>query len=178
MIPFEKGTGRDSTMLSLFRFLRGNYSPLRLFIEKPNLDWISTYLCVASVALLFAFHVTHKFDSLYSSLLAMTLLVAFYKVGNHQFYITLFLLQVFTIAHNYRAIVFSECRLTSTFIFIVWIALASILFVVSNEYRQANLKELIGLPTFVLSLWMIVDMSRNAFLLADNGNSHLGVVQG
>jgi hypothetical protein len=78
---------RPSARHSIFRFLRGEYSPLRLFTDNPNVDFMSFPLIVLLGGILFLLHLKHNFEISAISLLTLTGVLLLYKVGHSQFQI-------------------------------------------------------------------------------------------
>jgi len=85
--PLLYGEERPSVRHSVFRFLRGEYSPLRLFTDNPNVDFMSTPLIVLFGGILFLLHLRHNFETTAISLLTLTGVLLLYKVGHSQFQI-------------------------------------------------------------------------------------------
>ncbi len=162
------GYERPSKMLSIFRFLRGQFSPLRLFVDNPNLDWLSVYLCFVSVSVFFFLHIKHGLEGILSSIIAMAILLNLYKVGHHQFYITLVILIVLWISLDYKKIMDTGFELTSVFTFIIWISFVSFLYMLTKGCRGNSWREILGLPTFILSGWMLINLIRYSFKVLGN----------
>jgi hypothetical protein len=166
--PLQMGYDRQSKMLSIFSFLRGRASPLRLFTDNPNLDWLSVYLCVASVFAFFFIHIKYGFEGILSSIIAMVILLTLYKVGHHQFYITLVMLIILWISLDYKKIMDTGFELTSVFTFIIWLSFVSFLYMLTWGYSETGWREILGLPTFILSGWMLIDLIRYSLNVAAN----------
>ncbi|KAA3663511.1 MAG: DUF2029 domain-containing protein [Chloroflexi bacterium] len=154
-LPFQWAAERHSKILSIYRFLRGEFSPLRIVVENPNLDGLSVYLSITAVSIFFLIHVMYRFDSFVSSIISLGLLLMFYKVGHHQFYITLILLIMLWIGLEYEHIASANATLTPFFIFTIWIAFVSFLYILTDGYEGTNFREILGLPTFGFIGWML-----------------------
>ena len=90
--PFTFNARRPSTLLSVFSFLRGAYSPLRLWTPEPDVDWLSLPSTAVAILTVLALSMVRRIDLPSASLAAMTATLACYKVGNTQYQMTLFLL--------------------------------------------------------------------------------------
>ncbi len=90
--PLTFGVERPSKFLSVFAFLRGPYSLLRLWIPEPNVDWLSLPLMAVVILTILAISLARRIDLPSASLAAMTATLACYKVGHTQYQMTLFLL--------------------------------------------------------------------------------------
>jgi len=98
----------------------------------------------------------------------------FFKVGHHQFYITLVMLFILWIGLDYRRIYNAGFSLLPVFTFILWISFMSFLYLLTNEYVGTGWKigwrEIIGLPTFLVSGWLAISLIKYSFRLADQNN--------
>ena len=157
LTPFTYAVERRSSLLSVFYFLRGSRSPLLGLSPSPDVDWLSGYLTVASLALLLAFHVRFRLTASFSSALAAVILFAFYKVGHFQFYVTPLLLLV----HWYFREAWDEAksppRLPALAAYVAWFALVPLAFRQMGHFKGAwgDVREWIGLPSFLLQAWLI-----------------------
>jgi len=147
---------RKSKVLSIFRFFRGDASPLRLIMNNPNIDWLSIYLCLASLVIFYAISIKYRFNNILSSITAFLLLLTFYKVGHLQFYITPVLLLLLWVSLDYGKIVRIRFVLTSVYLFIIWISFVSFLYIISSKLREARWREILGLPNFLISAFLII----------------------
>jgi Glycosyltransferase family 87 len=160
LAPFAYAVERRSSLLSVFYFLRGSRSPLRVLSPSPDLDWLSGYLVLASLALLLASHVRWRLSASFSSALAAVMLFAFYKVGHFQFYVTPLLLLV----HWYFREAWDEAesppRLRALAAYVAWFALVPLAFRQMDHFKGAwgEVREWIGLPSFVIQAWLIASL--------------------
>jgi hypothetical protein len=102
--PFRFGTRRGSTLLSIFRFLRGGASPLGRFVGAHGLDaW--SLPCLATAGLLvFLICQRRRTDPATSALAAVLTTLLFYQVGFPQYQMVLFLLMAFWLGRNAPAL--------------------------------------------------------------------------
>lgn len=164
--PFQMAGERPSKILSIFRFLRGELSPLRVVVDHPDLDWMSVYFSILSVLIFFFAHIKYGLKRVLSSIIALGFLLMFYKVGHHQFYITLIMLIVLWISSDYKQIVDASVDLTAVYIFIIWIAFVSFLYVLTEGYAGTNWREIFGLPTFIITGWMLFSLCQYSWKTA------------
>jgi len=158
--PFTYAAERRSSLLSFFYFLRGNRSPLRWLGPSPDLDWLSGYLTVASLAVLLAFHVRSRLSAAFSSALAVVVLFAFYKVGHFQFYVTPLLLLAYWYYREAWAEDGRPPRLPALAAYLAWFALMPLAFRQLGHFKGewSDTREWIGLPTFVIQAWLICSL--------------------
>ena len=154
--PLLRAGTRYSKTISIFRFLRGDLSPLRVFTDNPNVDWLSVYLCFFSIVIYYFISLRYRFNNILSSIVAYLLLITLYKVGHIQFYITPVLLLLLWVCLDYCKITQARFLLSSVYLFIIWISFVSFLFLLTDSFRQTNWREILGLPNFLFSALLII----------------------
>lgn len=92
--PIGFATSRGSSLASIFRFLRGTYSPLRLLFEAPNLDPFNTPVLAVGVLVVFFLcrRLRARADTAAVATILTTLLL--YRVGFLQYQVLVFLLLI------------------------------------------------------------------------------------
>lgn len=152
LIPFEFGSERPSKMLSLFRFIRGELQPLS-FAGINNLDHLSMPLMLFSWVGISFFTLVKRMDWIKSSILALSSILLFYKVGHHQFFILLFCLYLIYFIKNPKAWNQDALFRISFILFWSWIFLMTILYAIDQYHGVFEpIREFIGAPTFMLLL--------------------------
>ncbi len=157
LVPFLHAAERESSLLSIFYFLRGSRSPLVCLSASPNVDWLSGYLTVASLGVLLLFHVRSRLRPASSAALAVVVLFTFSKVGHFQFYITAFLL----LAYWYYGEAWAEGRrmpcLPGLAAYLLWFTLMPLAFRELDHFKRewAEIRQWVALPSFVLQVWLI-----------------------
>lgn len=156
--PILFNASRESKILSVFRFLRGDYSPLKFF-SIDSVDYLSTYLVVFSVITVFVFHILYNLKTYQSLVLSLMLVFLFYKVGHFQFYFSFILILIYYFNRNYTDMKrLHPLLLHKIWLFLVWIAFATFLYGITEGFykRFEVIREFIGLPTFIIHLIMAV----------------------
>ena len=170
MRPFQFATDRPSTILSIFRFLRGEYSPLRLFTDNPNVDHFSSPIIMLSLVLWWCTYMRLKLDMLLSATIAMALTVLFYRVGHHNFYMPVIALFVYWFILNFET-ASKYFRLTAFKWFMVWSSLVTVHWSIVwssyqihkvESYLEYGLKDIVGLPTFIVFACFVWGLVRYA----------------
>lgn len=158
--PFQYAMERRSKILSGFRFLRGCYSPLLLFSDKPNIDWLSTWMIGASITSFFYFHIRYQLENILSAIIALGLVVLLFKVGHHQFFITFITSLLFWISSNDKNYLNVKKRVFSFNLFFSMIATVSIIFRLKNSpvteyfgqfFPHYFYNNIIGLPVSLIT---------------------------
>ena len=161
--PFLFAHERESKTLSIFMFLRGKISPLRLFVDQPNLDAYSTYAIVLFVGLVLILVWTRKLEISLSAIAGMLTTLAFYKVGHSQFYTSIFLMIPFWYATSRLPEPEKGKILLPFSLLLAWLVvlqLAYNLFGGMLEGPWIHLRDVVGLPTFGLECWSVISAIR------------------
>jgi hypothetical protein len=159
------GAGRPSTLLSVFRFLRGAYSPLRLVSDAPNVDAFAT-LCLALAGLaVFAWCWIRRVGPPAGSLLAVLATLLFYRVGFPQYQIVPLMLASYWIAAERRP-GRDPFLAVALGLYFGWLALFDVFYalvggVIHPGDRFAWAEDVVGLPTFLLGLALLVAVARD-----------------
>ena len=90
--PLAFAATRGSNLLSIFRFLRGAYSPLRPFLDDPDVDSLAMPCLVVAGGSVFAWCWWRRVEPSTSAVLAVLTTLLFYRVGFIQYQMNLFLL--------------------------------------------------------------------------------------
>jgi hypothetical protein len=92
--PLRFAATRGSSLASIFRFLRGSYSPLRLFVDEPNLDRFNAPVLAAG--LLAAFLACRRLRATpdTAAVIGALTTVLLYQVGFPQYQVVVFLLLI------------------------------------------------------------------------------------
>lgn len=159
--PLLYNSERESKMLSVFMFLRGKFSPLPL-IGIEGADHLSLYFVIGSIFITFILHLWFGFDHLLSVVLTLSGVLLFYRVGHHQFHLSLVFLLVFFIATHYESIqAIHPKACTCAWWYLGWIAFATILYAATEGYykRFEIIRDIIGLPSFIIHLLMQIHLT-------------------
>jgi hypothetical protein len=160
------GSRRVSDLLSVFRFLRGAYSPLRLFGIAANLDPLASPLLLAALALIFVWSQTRRIDISTSSVLAVLTTLLFYRVGFPQYWMVLFLLAA-AWAWCDRETLAGRPILTAALVAnLGWLGLFDLFYAaIGGIVRPGGdwswIEDVVGLPTFLLGAFLLVSLLRN-----------------
>jgi hypothetical protein len=163
--PFQFGVERPSALLSIFRFLRSNMSPLRWVNPDVDLDWMSTYAVIIALVGFFFIYLKNNLDSILSSIVGVLLLLTFYKVGHHQFYLIPVLLLVNWIIVDYKKLDALGFDFVPVINFGLWLGFVSLLFLMYPLYwGMVGWHALLGFLHFLCCCWLIWRLVRFAFV--------------
>jgi hypothetical protein len=161
--PITFSIERESKLTSIFMFLSGRYSPLRLFYEKPNLDFLSVPAVAIFLLTSFIFHIRNHWDALASSLFALLGVLLLYKVGHPQFQTIAFILLAYYFVENFQNFVNSQSLRLSSIAYFIWYNIYQISYYLSdglNREPGLGLRHFGGLLTFVLGLWFLWSLCK------------------
>jgi hypothetical protein len=156
-------TGQNSKLLSIFAFLRGDYSPLRLFMDAPDVDWASLPLLLIAGALLVWGLALRPSHLVVAVLTTFVVVLALYNRGHQQFQILVFVLVPYLYLTLDEVARRSRLLCTTLAVYVAWISTFGVVYVLGRQLRDdpwENLRHIVGLPTFLLALTVVVVLLR------------------
>ena len=168
---FRIGLERPSKSLSIFRFIRGDFSPLSFFGVK-NIDDLSIWFLFGSfLSSLFLF-IYYRLDYLLMALFSYVNVLLFSKIGHHQFYFLFLFLSLLVYIKHKIDLKRNKPLMLSFTIFVVWFFAIVVAYPLTEHYNSFPLiREWIGLPNFVLLLILNVLLLRYIFRKSTQDNS-------
>jgi hypothetical protein len=160
------GAGRPSTLLSIFRFLRGAYSPLRFAFDAPNVDALALPCLALAGLAVFAWCWTRRAGPAAGSLLAVLATLLFYRVGFPQYQVVPLMLASYWVVAERRP--GRDPFLAAALgLYFGWLALFDLFYalvggVLHPGDRFAWVEDVVGLPTFLLGVALLVAIAREA----------------
>jgi len=162
--PLFFASNRPSSMLSVFRFLRGTYSPLGLFYNTPNVDFLSLPAMFLFVGLAFVgCYYSKKMSTIPACLIGMLTTFTFYKVGHAHFLEVACLLTVLWFAVDNTAFRLNPSLSAAAGAYFAWIGLTETLYLLGRAlvpYPWSLIRDMAGLPTACLACWFIIEIFR------------------
>ena len=154
---------QESDLFSIFRFARGSYSPLQLVTDAPNLDMVSMPLVLLAGACL-AVGLTRRANHPVVSIVTTFLVVfALFKLGHPQFQMVIFVLAPYLLLTLPPRVRGNTILLGALAAHVGWFSLLDLIYVAGKRLREppwSELREVLGLPTFVLAVGVIVLLLR------------------
>ena len=146
-----------SKMFSIFRFIRGEFISLTFF-GVEDLDFLSIPLVIVSLVTYFIFHVIKKLDSSISVFISFSLVLLFYKIGHHQFFISLFLLLIYVFLVHGINLIRDRFIMITSILFFTYLFIMTILYFFTGGYRAEFdlVREWMGLVSFILQFLMTI----------------------
>lgn len=165
--PLTFAATRSSSLLSIFRFLRGVYSPLAYLGSLTDVDFLALPCLVVAGGSIFAWCWWRRVDPATSALLAVLTTLLFYRVGFIQYQMVPFLLASYwamSPRDRSRPTPFLSASLA---IYFGWLALFDVYYasfggVVHPGDPWAWVEEVVGLPTFLSGLALLIALLRHS----------------
>lgn len=169
--PLTYGASRSSTLLSVFRFLRGAYSPLGPFSGRA--DALATPCLALAGSAVFAWCWLRRVGPAAGSVLAVLATLLFYRVSFPQYQVVLLMLASYWIVAERRP-GRDPFLAASLGLYFGWLALFDVFYALVGGVfhpgdRFAWTEEVVGLPTFLLGVVLLVAIARDAGRLGQKG---------
>lgn len=153
LVALTYNAARPSKNLSVFRALRGAFSPFRDLAGGWGLDPWSVPMTLAALATLYLVFVARAFRGRATAPLVLLVLLTFYKVGHAQFYTPLLLTAAYVVLRLGRE---ARRRVLPAFaLFVVWLTVVGVVdYGLSLFEIRTWMRDVVGVPTFGLALWL------------------------
>jgi hypothetical protein len=160
--PLEFAATRFSTRLSIFRFLRGQYSPIRGVAHLWDTDSWSTLILLLALLRAWSWSRPKGIDPAASSVLAVLTTLLFYRVGFPQYQMVLFVLISDWLIRDAGRLHGATALVVAAGSYFGWLAFFDVLdcFV---EVSNPAIEDAVGLPTFVLGSVLVACVVRSAY---------------
>jgi hypothetical protein len=170
--PFGFASSRGSTLMSVFRYLRGRASPLRWFGADLNLDAWSTPCMAAAGLLVFVVCLRRRADADTSALLAVLATLLFYKVGFIQYQMIVYLLMACWLGRHARVLARDRSLALAIGAYFGWLTLFDLVYWYAGGIMHEGgpwgpVADRVGLPSFLLGSFLLVNLLRVAGRLED-----------
>lgn len=166
--PFGKANGRDPAMFSLMAFVFNSYFPFGQ-VTAEIVILLGNLFILISMGYVFHQLLKGRFAVHTALLLGFTFLFMFYKVGNFQFYISYFAVFLFWVLLEFQSDTPNRKAFYTLILFALWFGVMAGLVYPLTDRMQGEyewLREVIGLPTFVFQLIIVVFLIKNSTIKA------------
>jgi hypothetical protein len=166
--PLTLAGTRFSTYLSIFRFLRGRYSPLHWVTVAPNYDWLSPVILFVALLRAWTWARLNKVDAGCAATLAILTTLLLYQNGFPQYQMVSFVVVSYWVVRDWDRLPRRYALAASLVFYFGWISLFNAFFCAEDEADPAPLfdwrrvEDAVGLPTFLLGCALIVCVVRSA----------------
>ena len=151
-----------SKMFSIFRSLRGNYG------LGFSLDYFSIPVVLGSLIVYYYFHYKKHLDVLCSMVVSLLLVLTFYRIGHHQFYLSLLLLFTYWVHQQWEFIKEDKLLFIASHIFWAFIFVMSALYFLSEGYKGTleGVREWMGYIAFILQIVFLYFLIKYNFRIS------------
>ena len=164
--PLVYNTTRHSKLLSIFNFLRHQFSTLRLYDYDVDVDRFSLPMMALGISIVLATSARRRIGAALGCIAGSVTALALYKVGHQQFQAMVVLLVLdWILTTDLRA--YANRRLAIPMIvYIAWLSLFEAFFGIDymlHGYEGelgAKVKQLCGLPHFLIALYCVIEILR------------------
>lgn len=163
---FGKANGRDPTLFSIMRFVDGAYFPSSFLAEI--IVGLTNLFILIGVGYVFYLFKKGRIDQATAFLAGFTMLLTFYKAGQQQFYLTFFAIFAVWVLHEFKKDRPNVDAFYAVLLLGLWMAtMAGVVYpttYMTGEYEW--IRDVIGLPTFILQVSILYLLLRPANRLA------------
>jgi hypothetical protein len=152
-IPIKIAAARPSKLLSIFRFLRGEYSFLKLCNGINNVDIFSLPLLIISGGTVFIIYLIKNMDFITGSVLAVTVTLLFYKVGHYNYHMILYLFLIYWIIFTDFSKWVSATAIIIYMLFINLFQIGYMKFLWGGKW--SFVRDICGLPAFFVIAFLL-----------------------
>lgn len=150
--PLIFADARPSKLLSIFRFLRGRFSP------TPNLDEYSGVVLLIALGVLLFFLWRRRPPVLIATAVSLLTLFTFYRAGHVQYLVVLFFVAPLVAMEHWEAISRDRLLQWAALVYGGWITLYQILYYLLHEFSRPpydTIREVSGAINFPLAILLV-----------------------
>lgn len=162
--PLAFVSTRGSSLLAIWRYLKGPNSPLTIGGNPPpDLDRFATPVLLAALGFVWLITLRKRFEPVHSCFCALLTTLTFYRVGFVQYQMFVILLIPSWYFLHRESLASRRFSKLSLIVYVVWIT-AFDLFdnavggIVGFERPWAWLEDWVGLPHFILGIWLLTNL--------------------
>ena len=159
--PLIFAAGRSSHHLSIYRFLRGYYSPLARLGINENLDQAAPVVLLMTLLGTWRWVRMRMIGPAPAAVLAVLVTLMFYQVGFAQYHMVLFVLASYWMMSARRAIRGAIPVWMALACYFGWLSVFDVI-LSRIDIDLTRMQEWIGLPTFLLGCFLLVSIVRSS----------------
>jgi hypothetical protein len=158
--PLTFATDRESKWLSVFRYLRGPYSPLALFTDEPSADFLMLPAMLVLGGGTWAWCWLKRVPTVPACIVGLAVALQVYKVGHVQFQMPLVLLLFLYAAMGGPDSPARRRQLIGAAAYVAWLSAFVVVYAILRRYSREVLLESIrdftGLIGLAMTLWLVL----------------------
>jgi hypothetical protein len=153
-LPLRLAATRRATTLSIFLFLRGRFSPLPRLGIPGNYDELSTPALLLALGGVWWWFRARKPDVETTAVVAVLVLLLFYRVGYPQYQMVLFVLAAAWLLRHWDRLRNRMALVVTLALYFGWIAAFDVVYMLDDawsvHFDLESVQDAVGLPTFLL----------------------------
>jgi hypothetical protein len=161
--PIEFAARRPAVDLSIFVFLRTNYSPFAYFFGPDNFEDLSPYIMCLALVLTWCWYVRARPDIEVAGVVAVTTMVLFHRTGYPQYHMVPFVLAASWLARHSRNLVGRPGCAMAIGSYFVWVASYEAYYAVAGDGSPilywGTVRQVVGLPSFLTGYALIFGLA-------------------
>ncbi len=160
--PLTLAATRFSTLLSVFRFIRGQYSPFHAILgDAPNLDHLAVPILFLGLLRAWSWSRLHRPDPATAATLAILTTLLLYQNGFPQYQMVLFVVASYWIVQTWDRLRRRKALAVAMGLYFGWLALFDVAYC-AIDINQTPWEDAVGLPTFLLGFALLTCVVRSS----------------
>ncbi len=172
--PLMFAAERPSRWMSIFRFLRGPYSPLGLFMDDPNVDFLSGPSVVVFGGAVWLACWWRRVDVVSASIAGLATGLHFYKVGHAQFLMVLVVLIGYWMAIGEGSPTRRRAAFWAALVSVLWWTAFMIVWVIMRRFARPSIPpyhDPASLIALAQTAWLVLAMIGQGAKPQDRGSA-------
>lgn len=160
--PLTLATTRFSTLLSVFRFIRGQYSPFRALIGyAPDIDRFAVLILFLGLLRAWSWSRLHRPDPATAATLSILTTLLLYQNGFPQYQMVLFVVASSWAVQTWDQLRRRKALAVAMGLYFGWLALFDVAYC-AIDLDLATWEDAVGLPTFILGFALLTCVVRSS----------------
>ncbi len=160
--PLTLAATRFSTLLSIFRYIRGQFSPFHAMIgSAPNLDQYAVLVLFLGLLRAWSWSRLHRPDPATAATLAILTTLLLYQNGFPQYQMVLFVVASYWVVQTWDQLRRRKALAVTMGLYFGWLALFDSAYCAS-ESAVIVWEDAVGLPTFLLGIAFLTCLVRSS----------------
>jgi len=160
--PLTLAATRFSTMLSIFRYIRGQYSPLHALMGyAPNLDHFAVLILFLGLFRAWNWSRLHRPDPATAATLALLTTLMLYQNGFPQYQMVLLVVASYWVVRTWDQLRRRKALAVAMSLYFGWLAIFDLAYCIDEAY-VITWEDAVGLPTFLLGFAFLTCLVRSS----------------
>ncbi len=177
MLPLTFAATRRSTALSIFRYIRGPYSPLVWLWGASSYDHLAPLLMFLALLRAWSWYRVRRPDIETAAVVAVTAMLLFYQNGFPQYQMVTFVLGSSWVVRHWEYVKGRSVRVVLVACYFGWLAAFDLYYAFIDETRGElhwhHVEEWVGLPAFLVGCGFLAGLVWSASAIW-SGKTHSG----